>query len=329
MSVFVLFRPMTNIASTRWILAFDSSCGSCRQIARTVAQACDGRLEVLPLNRPEVAGWRAEALGPDAPWAPTLLRVRDGGTRAWTKRGMAVPLLRCLGPKATLGVLRALGQLRAQEVAETSSADASGDAITRHRFLRLGTGALCAGGLVLAGRVPAYAADAGTRWVRANHDKLPETYAQVTALPMEVRRAVLQASSPAVRSRLWTEQLTRYRQTHPQLTAEQRRVLDHAVSLAADPSTFTPEGRPRPEQAAELRRQAQEAFGPDQARRLFATFGADTADTSPQPRSRGCTCSTSDDWCENETHCDTDGCMTTNGGCGWFHGSDCNGLCVN
>jgi hypothetical protein len=48
---------------TRWILAFDSSCGRCREISARVVQASGGKLEVLPFIAPDVKRWRVQSLG--------------------------------------------------------------------------------------------------------------------------------------------------------------------------------------------------------------------------------------------------------------------------
>jgi hypothetical protein len=56
---------MSNVRA-RWVLAFDASCGSCRTVSHAIGQACDGKLEVLPLAHPEVQRWRQATLGPDA-----------------------------------------------------------------------------------------------------------------------------------------------------------------------------------------------------------------------------------------------------------------------
>lgn len=80
-------------SQARWVLAFDASCATCREISAAIGQACDGKLEVLPLAGVPVQQWREAAMGPDAPWAPALLRVRaDGRVRAWTGVGMGVAL---------------------------------------------------------------------------------------------------------------------------------------------------------------------------------------------------------------------------------------------
>jgi len=83
------------------VLAFDATCGTCRRISGAVEQACEGRLEVLPLADLDVRRWREETLGVDAEWAPTLLRVGSERVRAWTGPAMAAPLVRWLGPITT------------------------------------------------------------------------------------------------------------------------------------------------------------------------------------------------------------------------------------
>ncbi len=103
-----------SLSETRWVLAFDASCATCRQVSAVVVQACEGRLEVLPLSRPDVRSWREQALGAEPRWVPTLLRVEGDKARAWTGVGMAMPLARRLGPAATVRVLRGLGQMRRQ-----------------------------------------------------------------------------------------------------------------------------------------------------------------------------------------------------------------------
>src|SRR5689334_14186033 len=103
-----------NSASMRHVLAFDASCARCRQISAAVAHASGDRLEVLPLNNAEVRAWRERWFGERAPWVPTLVRVVGDDIQVWTGRGMVVPLVRGLGPRSTVRVLRALGELREQ-----------------------------------------------------------------------------------------------------------------------------------------------------------------------------------------------------------------------
>jgi predicted DCC family thiol-disulfide oxidoreductase YuxK len=96
----------------RWILAFDASCGTCRGISRAVAEACDGKLKLMPLAHPDVRQWREQSLGSQAAWAPTLIRIQVDDVRAWTGPAMVVALVRHLGSRSTMRVLGALMQQR-------------------------------------------------------------------------------------------------------------------------------------------------------------------------------------------------------------------------
>lgn len=126
---------------TRWILAFDATCGSCRRIAQSVADASDRKLTVLPLNHPDVERWRAE-LWTTPPLEPTLLRVAgEQDVQGWVGRSMALRMARALGVSSTISVLRALGDLRYEQASETSTSGMS-----RQRFMRLGAAAVAAGG---------------------------------------------------------------------------------------------------------------------------------------------------------------------------------------
>lgn len=104
---------------SRWVLAFDGTCANCRKISGAVAQACDGKLTVMPLSDERVSGRRELAFGAGAPWAPTLLRVDGASVRGWTGPAMAAPLLRRLRPRSTARTLRALEELRRQDARHT------------------------------------------------------------------------------------------------------------------------------------------------------------------------------------------------------------------
>ncbi|MGP3962210.1 hypothetical protein ACTWPT_40085 [Nonomuraea sp. 3N208] len=101
-------------ADIRWILAFDASCGRCRGLAEQVKHIGEHRLEIMPLAHPDVVAWREQALGESAPYAPTLIRVGDGGVRAWAGGDMAIRLAAHLGIRGTYSLLRTLGENRKQ-----------------------------------------------------------------------------------------------------------------------------------------------------------------------------------------------------------------------
>lgn len=319
----------------RWVLAFDASCAKCRQLSARMASSCDGKLEVLPLAHQEVVRWREEAFGSQAVWEPALFSVDGEKVRGWTGRAMGVPLVRRLGLGSTLSVLRALGQLREVTGSPTDElASTPPGAVNRKRFLQLGAGALVAGGLMVTGKLPAYAsADKAGAWVAANASNLPSTYDAITAHTMEYRKAIYQTLTPSAKSKLWIEQLARFRSAHGQLTAAQLKVLDSAAATVANPATFaavaTTSTLSRSDQ--ELRTASEKAFGRTQTRQLMAVLGPENATPAgvAQPADqRSCTCSNEDDWCDNSTHCFSTNCQN-HVDCGSWWNYNCNGLCRN
>ncbi|WP_335940213.1 bacteriocin fulvocin C-related protein [Streptomyces sp. PTD5-9] len=337
-------------STARWILAFDSSCGTCTTVSSAVARASGDKLEVLPLTDAAVRRWRQEALGADPAWAPTLLRVADGAARAWTGPRMAPRLVRRLGPRATGRVLVALGELRRAARAGQPLAAADGVAVperergrsrmSRKHFLLLASGAGAAIGMTVAGRTPAFARSAQTEarsWVAAHRGALPRTYAAIAPLPSAVRQAVLVELSPAERSRVWTEHLENFRAAHPALTAQQSRVVREALDLAGSEATFAG-GEPEPGSGLQRRvsaveTAAKEAFGMADSAALLVTLGP--ADTAPAARDEAaarlatCNCSTTSVWCTvwEGPHCQCCFCSTTSG-CGFLGMYQCNGTCT-
>lgn len=309
-----------------WVLAFDASCRTCRMVARRVVRACDGKLDVLPLAHRDVRQWREQSLGSDAPWAPTLLEIRDDGVRAWTGAGMAVPLARRLGLRSALRVLASIGESRRPEQRRGQRGAAVPGLA---RIVQVGAGIAVVTGLMFADRAPAAA------WVEANRDRLPTRYDDVIAHPMDVRKAVYAEMSPQQRSQAWVDHLNAYRGGHPDLSAAQNKVVDDAVAVAATQAVFgQTRGPDVTRRLQDVRQAAIEAFGRNEAAALLATLGPaqDVPPDDPEPRVRGCTCSTADDWCTNATHCEDkpeeDWCQE-NDGCGNLWLEDCVGLCVN
>ncbi|WP_163509806.1 bacteriocin fulvocin C-related protein [Fodinicola acaciae] len=298
-------------------------------------RASAGRLEVVPLGRADVTAWRQQALGPDPVWAPTLIRL-DEDVRAWTGPRMALPLVRRLGPRASMRVLSALGELRRPDKPSKNS-------LTRGQFLRLGGGAAVAAGVLLTSSSPALGADRqrsqAREWVAANAGKLPQRYDEVVAHAPAYRRAIYEASSPAVRSQLWVEQLTRQRGAH--LSAAQRDLLDKVLALATDEATFSDDpatrsaARPRIDA---LRDTAKQVFERDQVHAMFVSLGPALQPGVVAPEACDvCECSTEDDWCSKparycrEITCSRE-CDQPHGChcfslCGFLYSYECNGYC--
>lgn len=317
---------MTAVTGESWVLAFDAACARCREISAVVAQACDGKLEVLPLRHPDVQQWRTQALGTEPPWAPTLLAVHDQRVRAWTGPGMAFPLIRRLGIRSTARLLRALGGLPS-----TRTEPSSDQLLGRKGFLKLGAGLAAATGLILTGRTPATAAEEpecvrARAWVKANQHRLPETYADFAAYPTAYRQAIYAELQAETRSSLWIAHLDHSRAARPHLTAQQRMVLDQATRIAGDPRTFTSNrDAGTDKQLTKLADSAIAAFGRTEARAILATLGPakPNVGTSGLP---DCECAFFDDrFCGG--HCRTGGCEVLDSGCGALWIYSCNGLC--
>ncbi|MFB6726330.1 bacteriocin fulvocin C-related protein [Kribbella sp. NPDC056345] len=300
----------------RWILAFDASCGNCQAIAAAVQEAAAGRLDVVPLQNDKVTRWRHEALGADAPWRPTLLRVR-GSVAAWTGPALVLPLVRTLGVRTTLAVLRSLGQL------QQSSRPAAG--LNRKQFLRLGAGAGMAAGILLTGRAPAFATGRAAdipAWIAANKDKLPRRYDEFTKLPMAYRKAVYGELSVAVRQELWLEQTRRYRAGARVVTREQAAALDEFEAFVRRGFEYPAEDFAGRDQFGEL---VNSAYEKREGKKLFRTLGpSDNAGMAP---AGDCSCSTWDDWCDGTCWFRANNCTRTRFGCGDAWSYHCDGHC--
>ncbi|MEQ0562145.1 bacteriocin fulvocin C-related protein [Amycolatopsis sp. NEAU-NG30] len=346
---------LKELPTDRLILAFDGTCMTCRQISITVAAACNDKLDVLPLSNPQVEQWRQQALGSEARNAPTLIEATGAGVRAWQGLTMALPLMRRIGPWRMIRILTALGQLKRESdewLAIQGTGQAPSRELNRGKFLRLAAGVGLAIAVLGMGKTPALAADQ-TRRVRNLADRtgrLPQTYDEVTALPMADRRAVIGALTPRVRSNLWVEQISRYRKTHSNLSKEQASVLDQASALASVESIFQSRAVEDPaidKQLQELQRVAIAAFGKEEAGKILATLGAadvnSNASMSMQAQSiplagggpLSCNCSRESDFCAIAclgcAGCQgrpTNGvCVTGYPGCGLLYNYACDGMC--
>ncbi|GAA1718450.1 bacteriocin fulvocin C-related protein [Fodinicola feengrottensis] len=350
-----------NTAENRWILAFDASCGTCREISQTVEAACGGRLEVLPLGRTDVVEWRKAVFGADAAWAPTLISVGQK-VRAWTGARMSAPLARRLGPRSTVRVLSALGQLK-QNGAAPCQHTAAGPALSRGSLLRLGAGIGIASTVILLGRTPAFAQRVSfgeaSRWVATNAGDLPRTYDEIVAHSQIYRKAIYRALGAADRAGLWTEQLTRYRTAHhTELSVAQKALLDQALATFTDASIFEDDAMSRPEVLQKLKSlegSARSLFGDRLAFAIFASLGPGASTARPGTGGQQsavqlpgtenvaeppecdtlCECSVEDDWCTHPArycrlldcaHCKDIKC-TCFQGCGFAYQYQCDGYC--
>ncbi|MCQ4042774.1 bacteriocin fulvocin C-related protein [Streptantibioticus rubrisoli] len=317
--------------SNRWVLAFDASCCQCRKVAERVKRSGGGRLDVMPLSHPDVQAWRAQALGKDAPPAPTLIQVGADQVRAWTGLAVAPRLAVRLGPRFTWRLLAALGELRGQTAERGES---GGKGIGRGQFLRLaGVGAVAA---LLSGRATTAVArsmppTAAEQWVQAHKGVLPRRYTDFAAHDLAHRKAIYTELPAPDRSRLWLEHLHRYRASHPSMSADQLHVVDQAERMAHQESAFAATMDTSLHRRLEgLRLAAIAAFGKTEGRMLLATLGG-PAPSPESVNSSDCACSCISDWCDNGAcvcclDCSDCDCHC-HGGCGTFWEYQCDGGC--
>ncbi|GIH74592.1 bacteriocin fulvocin C-related protein [Planobispora longispora] len=327
---------MKENSKSQWILAFDASCGQCRGLADKVKKFSGNRLGIIPLTHPNVVTWRKQALGEDAPYAPTLIRVDDADVRAWTGPAMAIRLASRLGFRGTYGLLAALGEARKE--AERHDDAHSGAASGRRRFLR--TAGLGIAVSVIAGRTSLAQAASDSpspaeAWVEANKANLPQTYEAFSAHDLSHRQAIFTELSPKVRSNLWVTHVQRYRQSHPNMSAEQQEVIRTALELYRDVTTFAV--LPTEEtydKLQSLNTAAIAAFGADEAHALLSNLGPQkphiASDQSTLAAASDCGCSADlPNNCPSYQPCRRGAysCSSSGMGCGPGWVWPCNGMC--
>jgi len=102
-------NSLKHTSASRWVLGFDGSCHTCARMAEQARSIAGDTIEILSLRTTEVQAWSISALGPDAPWTPTLYEVSEGDVRAWTGSAMAARLTRLLGPRRAIKLARMIG----------------------------------------------------------------------------------------------------------------------------------------------------------------------------------------------------------------------------
>lgn len=321
-----------NDSPARWILAFDGSCGSCGGVADAVSAACGDRIEVFPLQNPTVSGWRRAALGEDAEWKPVLMKVSAGDeVQAWSGGRLASHLVARLGVGPSVGILRALGQLRSMnsrgEVRRPGDTEPLAG-LSRKRFLRnVGLGAATVTGILISGTAPA-SADTVASWKRVKAGELPTTLAEIAVLPIAFRRVAYQEMTSEQQSASWTAHLDGFTSKIAELGGTQQLAFAKARAFAKDPVNFeTTDLSVVDALSAEMVK----AFGKEEAASLIAVLGPreKTSDGTVVARARGCTCAVASDYCTNSTNCyqNLQGCIHSSKGCGSFYLYSCDGLC--
>lgn len=180
-------------------------------------------------------------------------------------------------------------------------------------------------------------------WTSAHAAALPSSLEELAAYPEVYRRAIIQALSPAEKSRLWQMQLSNVLRTEA-LTREQRDFVREAMEIVR-PSNFASGANP-----PDLCERIAKLFPNTRVQRMFRATALGTGvppEYSLQPvllslsehvhslmslnaQPWTCTCR-NDGWCECGFGYDCinpDGCTECEGCCGCFFGSTCNRLCT-
>ena len=180
------------------VLGFDAGCMTCSELARKIEEEVGDKLEVRPLHHPQVAHWREQALGNDAPWAPTLIELNGGEAKAWMGLKMALVLSRRLGPGATWRVMQLVGEIKSVPKAIA----ASGVGLSRGQFIKnlggvaLGVGVLSASGGLAS---PALAQD------DLDEEGLVEAFSLIEQIPDSVMAQGDEAAREWLRAELQSE----------------------------------------------------------------------------------------------------------------------------
>lgn len=122
-----------DFAGRRLVLGFDAGCMTCSDLAHRIEEQVGDKMEVRPLDHPQVAHWREQALGENATWAPTLVEVKGNEVKGWTGMKMALILSQKLGPVGSWRVMQLVGEIKSARTTEMSS---TATGISRGQFLK-------------------------------------------------------------------------------------------------------------------------------------------------------------------------------------------------
>jgi hypothetical protein len=309
---------------SEWILGFDAGCGLCSDVVERIGTVLGGEVSVAGLGDERIHELRHRALGPQASFVPTLLEVDGERVRAWTGPRLSLRLARLLGVRRSVAVARALDQADVVVRGDRRAFLKAVPAVTLGAFLV--SGGLVAPAMAATGRRMSWA-DA-QQWA-ASQAKLPAGYAEVTALPMVKRKAILERLPVQTKINLWQEHVRQFRSANPQLTSTQQALLNRGHELI--PQAFASAGQT--DQAAlldDFEREAVGVLGGPLAHAAFGVLGkAESARAAEQLKdpwpNMNCDCR------PNLTACGSCGysipCHYVDSGCGFAWVQPCIAVC--
>ncbi|MGI5285847.1 bacteriocin fulvocin C-related protein [Nonomuraea polychroma] len=146
---------------------------------------------------------------------------------------------------------------------------------------------------------------------------------------MPYRKAIYAELKPEVKSRLWTEHLTHYRRTHPDLSPKQQQILGDLEASVRNVSAFRANPTDTQAEDERLRLATIDAFGHDEARALMATLGPVEVTSPSEALAVDCECSRQSNFCGLAFDCSgLPSCTASFDGCGWRWQYPCDGMCT-
>jgi hypothetical protein len=308
---------------SEWVLGFDAGCAACSDVVERIGGALGGEVAVAGLDDARVHELRHRALGPRAPFVPTLLEVDGERVRAWTGPRLSLRLIRLLGVRRSVAVVRALDHADVVVRGDRRALLKAVPALTLGAFLI--SGGLAAPAMAAAGRRMSWAE--AQRWA-AGQAKLPSSHAEVSELPMVLRKAALERLPASAKISLWQEQVRQVRLANPQLSRAQQAVLERGHALI--PQVFAPAGQAETAGLLdEFEREAVDVLGRPIAYAAFGVLGKAEVGAAAR-QSDGLEIMTCD--CRpNHTACGSCGyavpCNPTDSGCGFLWWQPCIAVC--
>jgi len=167
-------------------------------------------------------------------------------------------------------------------------------------------------------------------WVQENKDHLPTQYDDFVKYPAHIRRAMFVELSADNKVQLWKTQVKHYVAVHPNMTAEQQRVIGALNALNA--SVYDAHVNAADAQGLkDLENNAIAAFGKNEVRTLFATMGPSSSPDAAESRPAStfyCACSEASDYCGSGSNCSPlTACTPKPTGCGFLYTYGCDGFC--
>lgn len=174
---------------------------------------------------------------------------------------------------------------------------------------------------------------------RVNATAVASAYQAISALDLAGQKAMFATLPSEMKGAIWRHQFAAYDAAHPELTAEQHRVIANSMFLIATGlyDAVYPDGRYA--LTAEIESMAaatRAAFSPQIAAAVFGHLGIPEAGApAPSPNSGpyayDCSCNIVYDFCNFGTGSSFCGrfprCNTSSWGCGWAFAQACNGTC--